>query len=70
MKLKRPLPPSPSETEMSTPFMARMSIRSGSLGTMTVARRPSTAVSWRALPSLLKRTRSTFPFLTALRNSL
>ena len=70
MKLKRPLPESPSETEMSTPFMARMSMRSGSLGTMTVARRPSTAVSWSAEPSLLNLTLSTFPFFTALRNSL
>lgn len=70
MKLNRPLPESPSETEMSTPFMARMSIRSGSLGTITEALRPSTAVSWRAPPSLLNRTLSTLPFLTAFKNSL
>lgn len=45
-------------------------MRSGSLGTVTEARRPSTAVSWRPVPSLLKRTLSTLPFFTALRNSL
>jgi len=61
---------SPSETEMSTPLVARMSMRSGSLGTTTVARRPSTAVSWSSPPSLEKRTRSTLPRLTAERNSL
>ncbi|CAL1401007.1 unnamed protein product [Linum trigynum] len=70
MKLKSPLPESPLETEISTPFIAKMSIRSGSAGTVTAARRPSTAVSWRVDPSLLNRTRSTFPFFTAFRNSL
>jgi len=70
MMLNKPLGDSASATEMSTPFMARMSMRSGSLGTTTEARRPSTAVSWRAEPSLLNLTRSTLPFLTAFKNSL
>mmetsp|Transcript_7915 Transcript_7915/g.28930 ORF Transcript_7915/g.28930 Transcript_7915/m.28930 type:complete len:409 (+) Transcript_7915:1075-2301(+) len=60
---------SPSETEMSTPFLARMSTSSGSFGSVTAARRPSTAVSWRDDPSLANRTRSTLPFCTALMNS-
>eukprot|EP00955_Chlamydomonas_euryale_P075020 362192-Chlamydomonas_euryale.AAC.6 len=60
---------SPSETEMSTPLAARMSTRPGSLGSTTVARRPSTAVSCSCVPSLEKRTRSTLPLSTALMNS-
>ena len=60
---------SPSETEMSTPLRARMSTSSGSLGRTTEARRPSEAVSCRAVPSLLNRTRSTLPFSTAWTNS-
>lgn len=44
---------------MSTPFLARMSTSSGSLGSTTSARRPSTAVSCSCAPSLEKRTRST-----------
>lgn len=54
---------------MSTPFLARMSTSSGSFGSVTAARRPSTAVSWRDDPSLANRTRSTLPFCTALMNS-
>ena len=59
----------PSLTEISTPFLARMSTSSGSLGSVTLALRPSTAVSCSALPSLANRTRSTLPFITALMNS-
>mmetsp|Transcript_98 Transcript_98/g.208 ORF Transcript_98/g.208 Transcript_98/m.208 type:complete len:203 (-) Transcript_98:80-688(-) len=55
---------------MSTPFLAKVSTRSGSLGRTTVARRPSTAVSCSWLPSLEKRTRSTLPASTAFTNSL
>ncbi|KAL4579042.1 hypothetical protein LXL04_015177 [Taraxacum kok-saghyz] len=70
MKPRRPLLASPSETDISTPFIAKMSIRSGSFGTTTEALRPSTAVSCKTPPSLLNLTLSTFPFLTAFRNSL
>lgn len=59
-----------SETEMSTPFLARMSTSSGSFGRTTAARRPSTAVSWSCVPSLEKRTRSTLPAWTARMKSL
>ena len=38
---------SPSETEMSTPFLAKISTSSGSLGRVTVALLPSTAVNCR-----------------------
>ncbi|PVH47802.1 hypothetical protein PAHAL_4G156300 [Panicum hallii] len=53
-KVRKPPDPafSPSETEMSTLLVARMLMRSRLLGTTTVARRPSTAVSWRSPPSL------------------
>ena len=61
---------SPSLTEISTPFLAKMSTSSGSLGKMTVARAPLTAVNCNAEPSLEKRTRSTLPLITALMNSL
>mmetsp|Transcript_11029 Transcript_11029/g.45787 ORF Transcript_11029/g.45787 Transcript_11029/m.45787 type:complete len:422 (+) Transcript_11029:556-1821(+) len=61
---------SPSLTEMSTPLAARMSTSSGSLGSVTAARRPSTAVSCSCEPSLEKRTRSTWPRSTADTNSL
>mmetsp|Transcript_91318 Transcript_91318/g.221741 ORF Transcript_91318/g.221741 Transcript_91318/m.221741 type:complete len:228 (-) Transcript_91318:381-1064(-) len=60
---------SPSETEMSTPFLARMSTSSGSLGRVTCARLPSTAVSCREVPSLANLTRSTLPPMTARMNS-
>jgi hypothetical protein len=69
MKLRRSFQASASEDKMSTSFMARMSMRSRLLGTMMVAW-SLTTVSYRAEPSLLKQTRSTFPFFTALRNSL
>ncbi|KAG1346480.1 putative protein ENHANCED DISEASE RESISTANCE 4 [Cocos nucifera] len=36
--------------KMSTPFIVRMSMRSGSLGMMMVVWRPSMAMSWRAPP--------------------
>ena len=54
---------------MSTPFLARMSTSSGSLGRVTCARLPSTAVSWREAPSLANLTRSTLPPMTARMNS-
>mmetsp|Transcript_9700 Transcript_9700/g.16640 ORF Transcript_9700/g.16640 Transcript_9700/m.16640 type:complete len:482 (+) Transcript_9700:983-2428(+) len=60
---------SPSDTLISTPFLARMSTSSGSLGRVTTARRPSTAVSCSCAPSLENLTRSTLPFCTALMNS-
>lgn len=47
---------SPSETEMSTPFLARMSTNSGSLGSVTVALLPSTAVSCRENYNITSRT--------------
>lgn len=46
---------SPSETEISTPFLARMSTSSGSLGSVTVARLPSTAVSYTKYPFPVRR---------------
>mmetsp|Transcript_7083 Transcript_7083/g.23472 ORF Transcript_7083/g.23472 Transcript_7083/m.23472 type:complete len:225 (-) Transcript_7083:107-781(-) len=60
---------SPSETEMSTPFLAKISTNSGSFGKTTVALFPFTAVNCKDEPSLANRTRSTFPPKTALMNS-
>mmetsp|Transcript_41247 Transcript_41247/g.69397 ORF Transcript_41247/g.69397 Transcript_41247/m.69397 type:complete len:313 (+) Transcript_41247:1978-2916(+) len=65
-----PLSAVPSETEMSTPFFARVSTRSGSFGRMTLARAPLMAVSCNVDPSLAKRTRSTWFLFTALMKSL
>ena len=60
---------SPSETEISTPFLAKISTNSGSFGKITVARFPFTAVSCKDEPSFANLTRSTLPPKTALMNS-
>ncbi|KAG2605935.1 hypothetical protein PVAP13_4NG165864 [Panicum virgatum] len=66
-KARKPPGPaaSPLEMEMSTPLVARTLMRSRSLGTTTVVRRTSTAVSCSRPPSLEKWTRSTLPRSTA-----